>query len=148
MHSAQHKLDVTYVRRIPPTAFSQEKSQRYFKSILDWANEEQARTVRRIIGVHNDEMRKWAYKHWQETRRIPSYEARVLEYEGKLDMLNMALIDERFVYLAFSGSTNQSMSGLSIDDKRACQYFTHYYDQNWPTRNHWHNGLHATQAPT
>ncbi|MGO8896601.1 MAG: hypothetical protein ACLP8X_20925 [Streptosporangiaceae bacterium] len=131
MNSAQHKLDVTYVRRIPPTAFTQEKSQHYFKSILDWANEEHARTVRRIIGVHNEEMRKWAYKHWQDTRQISNYEARILEYEGKLDMLNMALIDERFVYLAFSGSTNQSMSGLSIDDKRACQYFSHYYDQNW-----------------
>ncbi len=34
MNSAQHRLDVTYVRRIPPTAFTQEKSQRYFKSIL------------------------------------------------------------------------------------------------------------------
>jgi hypothetical protein len=131
MHSAQHKLDVTYLRRIPPTSFTQEKSRSYFQSILDWANEEPARSVRRIIGVHNDEMRKWAYRHWQETRKISNYEARIIEYEGKLDMLNMALIDERFVYLAFSGSTNQSMSGLSIDDKRACQYFAHYYDQNW-----------------
>ncbi len=96
IHEIEHKLDVTYVRRIPPTAFTQEKSQRYFKSILDWANEEHARTVRRIIGVHNEEMRKWAYKHWQDTRQISNYEARILEYEGKLDMLNMALIDERF----------------------------------------------------
>jgi hypothetical protein len=131
MHNARHKLDVTYLRRIPPTAFTQEKSKRYFQSILDWANQEQARCVRRIIAVHGDEMRRWAYSHWQETRKISNYEARVIEYEGKLEMLNIALIDERFVYLAFSGSTNQSMSGLSIDDKRACQYFAHYYDQNW-----------------
>ena len=54
-----------------------------------------------------------------------------MEYPGKPDMLNMALIDDRFVYLAFSGPTDQSMSGLDIDDARACQYFTRYFDQNW-----------------
>ena len=87
--------------------------------------------MRRIIGVHNDMMRRWAHEHWVETRRTPNYEARIVEYPGKPDMLNMAPIDDRFVYLAFSGPTDQSMSGLDIDDARACQYFTRYYDQNW-----------------
>ena len=89
--------------------------------------------MRRIIGVHTDRMRKWSYEHWAETRGTPNYEARIVEYLGKPDMFNMALIDDRYVYLAFSGPTDQSMSGLDIDDARACQYFTRYYVQNWAT---------------
>jgi hypothetical protein len=129
--SAQHRLELTYFRHTPPTAFTQEKSRHYFQSVLDWAEEEHSRCVRRVIGVHSDEMRTWVHKHWQETRNTANYEARIIEYGGKPDMFNMALIDDRSVYLAFSGPTNQSMSGLSIDDPRACQYFSRYYDQNW-----------------
>lgn len=130
-NAARTRVDVTYFRKAPPSAFAQEKSQQYFRSLLEWAGEDPSRIVRRIIGVHNDGMRKWAYKHWAETRGTPNYEARIVEYLGKPDMFNMALIDDRHVYLAFSGPTDQSMSGLDIDDVRACQYFTRYYDQNW-----------------
>jgi len=130
-NTARTRVDVTYFRGVPPSAFAQEKSQQYFRSLLEWAGQDPSRVVRRIIGVHNDRMREWAYAHWTDTRGTPNYEARVVEYLGKPDMFNMALIDDRYVYLAFSGRTDQSMSGLDIDDARACQYFTRYYDQNW-----------------
>jgi hypothetical protein len=130
-NTACTRVDVTYFRKVPPSAFAQEKSQQYFRSLIEWAGEDPSRIVRRIIGVHNDKMRNWAYEHWAETSGTPNYEARIVEYLGKPDMFNMALIDERHVYLAFSGPTDQSMSGLDIDDARACTYFTRYYDQNW-----------------
>ncbi len=130
-NTACTRVDVTYFRKVPPSAFAQEKSQQYFRSLLEWAGENPSRIVRRVIGVHNDKMRKWAYEHWAETNGTPNYEARIIEYQGKPDMFNMALIDDRYVYLAFSGPTDQSMSGLDIDDARACHYFTRYYDQNW-----------------
>jgi hypothetical protein len=130
-NTARTRVDVTYFRKVPPSAFAQEKSQRYFQSLLEWAREDPSRIVRRIIGVHNARMREWACEHWAETRGTLNYEARVIEYQDKPDMFNMALIDDRHVYLAFSGPTDQSMSGLDIDDARACQYFTRFYDQNW-----------------
>jgi sugar-specific transcriptional regulator TrmB len=131
INGAQREIDVTYFRNTPPTAFSQEKSRRYFGSLLEWADEENSRTVRRIIGVHTEDMRKWARRHLAETAKITNYEARIVEYDGHPQMFNMALIDHRLVYLAFSGPTNQSMSGLGIDDSRACEYFARYYDQVW-----------------
>jgi hypothetical protein len=131
MHVARHRIDVTYFRKVPPSAFAEAKSREYFQAILAWAEADPSRIVRRIIGVHTDQMRDWARQHWRETKGIANYEARVIEYKGKPDMLNIALIDDRLVYLAFSGPTDQSMSGMGIDDSRACQYFTRYYDQNW-----------------
>jgi hypothetical protein len=131
MHGAEHRIDVTYLRKVPPSAFAQEKSRKYFQTILEWAGDDPSRVVRRIIGVHTEAMREWAHQHWLETRNIANYEARIVDYQARPDMLNMALIDDRLVYLAFSGRTDQSMSGMSIDDSRACQYFTLYYDQNW-----------------
>jgi hypothetical protein len=59
----------------------------------------------------------------------------------------MALIDDRHVYLAFSGPTDQSMSGLDIDDARACQYFTRYYDQNWAIAEPLADWVARTRAP-
>ena len=103
--------------------------------------------MRRIIGVHSDSMRTWACQHLAETRNTPNYEARIVEYLGKPDMLNIALIDDRYVYLAFSGPTDQSMSGLDIDDARACQYFSRYYEQNWAIAERLADWVARTTAP-
>jgi hypothetical protein len=146
-NTARTRVDVTYFRKVPPSTFAQEKSQQYFRSLLEWAGEDPSRIVRRIIGVHNDRMRNWAYNHWAETSGTPNYEARIVEYPGKPDMFNMALIDDRHVYLAFSGPTDQSMSGLDIDDARACQYFTRYYDQNWAIAEPLADWVARTRAP-
>src|SRR5690348_13135434 len=34
INGAQHRIDVTYFRNTPPTTFSQEKSKRYFNSLI------------------------------------------------------------------------------------------------------------------
>jgi hypothetical protein len=146
-NTARTRVDVTYFRTVPPSAFAQEKSKQYFRSLLEWAGEDPSRIVRRIIGVHSDSMRTWACQHLAETRDTPNYEARIVEYLGKPDMLNIALIDDRYVYLAFSGPTDQSMSGLDIDDARACQYFSRYYEQNWAIAERLADWVARTTAP-
>jgi hypothetical protein len=56
----------------------------------------------------------WARSHYDETKNIPHYEVRIVEWRIEADALNLALIDNTTVFLAFPGETEQDMRGLSL----------------------------------
>lgn len=115
----------------PPTAFVQKEAKRYFASVLNWAKSDPSRCVRRVICVNSPEMREWVHRHHAETRQIANYEARIVEWATNADLLNMAIIDERIVFLAFSGATDQAIRGMSIRDAGVAKYFTDFFNQHW-----------------
>ncbi|MFI7611977.1 hypothetical protein ACIBP6_12215 [Nonomuraea terrae] len=133
LEEAQNQLDVWYVRQFPPSTLAQKEARQYFDSVLRWAKENSSRSVRRLICVNSDAMRAWAVEHYKQTRSVRNYEAHVVEWDIKADLLNMAIVDEQVVFLAFSGGTSQVIRGMSMDDPEAAKYFTDYFNQHWLT---------------
>ncbi|WP_158711282.1 helix-turn-helix domain-containing protein [Streptomyces sp. NRRL S-1824] len=136
---ARSEIRVTYTRRYPPTQYTTRASAEYFRTILDWASEDSddERSVRRIIGIPerggrpDSDMFSWARQHHEESKHILNYEANVLRWAAAADGLNMALIDDSVVFLAFSGGPRQRLNGLSVEDPTFMTYFASYFDQLW-----------------
>ncbi|MFD8220832.1 helix-turn-helix domain-containing protein [Streptomyces sp. NPDC059697] len=139
VQQARSEIRVTYTRRYPPTQYTTRASADYFKAILDWASEDSddERSVRRIIGIPecdgqpDSDMFSWARQHYTDSKHILTYEANVLRWTAAADGLNMALIDDSVVFLAFSGGPRQKLNGLSIEDPTFMTYFAAYFDQLW-----------------
>ncbi|MGW4026318.1 helix-turn-helix domain-containing protein [Streptomyces sp. NPDC005009] len=139
VRQARSEIRVTYTRRYPPTQYTTRASADYFKAILDWASEDSddERSVRRIIGVPerdgrpDSDMFSWARQHYEDSKHILTYEANALRWTAAADGLNMALIDDSVVFLAFSGGPRQKLNGLSIEDPTFMTYFAAYFDQLW-----------------
>ncbi|PNE32052.1 hypothetical protein AF335_20085 [Streptomyces eurocidicus] len=136
---ARSEIRVTYTRRYPPTQYTTRASAEYFRTILDWAGEDSddERSVRRIIGIPerdglpDRDMLSWARQHHQDSKHILNYEANVLRWTAAADGLNMALIDDSVVFLAFSGGSRQRLNGFSVEDPTFMSYFAAYFDQLW-----------------
>ncbi|GAA0953614.1 hypothetical protein [Actinocorallia libanotica] len=131
--SAENRLDVWYLRQTPPTDFQQKEARLYFETVLSWARKNPSRIARRLICVNSPQMRRWALDHHSRTGRIPNYEAHVVEWDIRADLLSMAIIDEKIVFLAFSGGINQAIRGMSMEDTDAARYFSDYFNQHWST---------------
>ncbi|MER7968005.1 helix-turn-helix domain-containing protein [Streptomyces sp. NPDC096080] len=136
---ARSEIRVTYTRRFPPTQYTTRASGEYFRTILDWAGEDSddERSVRRIIGIPEREgtpdcdMLAWARQHYEDSKDLLNYEANVLRWTAAADGLNMALIDDSAVFLAFSGGPRQRLNGFSVEDPTFMTYFAAYFDQLW-----------------
>ncbi|MFJ9695443.1 helix-turn-helix domain-containing protein [Kitasatospora sp. NPDC101183] len=136
---ARADIRLTYTRQSPPTALTTPASVEYFREVLVWAaaESEDERSVRRIIGiperdgVPQADMLAWARKHHEATGGINNYEARVQRWTAAADGLNMALIDDSVVFLAFSGHARQKLNGFSVEDRTFMSYFTAHFDQLW-----------------
>ncbi|WP_150242173.1 helix-turn-helix domain-containing protein [Streptomyces albofaciens] len=139
VRSARSEIRVTYTRRYPPDQYTTKASADYFADILAWAREdtEDQRSVRRIIGipetdgVPDKDVLAWARRHRAETDDILNYEASVLRWTAAADGLNMALIDDSVVFLAFSGGARQKLNGFSVQDRTYMSYFAAYFEQLW-----------------
>ncbi|MFI7098574.1 helix-turn-helix domain-containing protein [Streptomyces sp. NPDC050161] len=138
VRSARASVRVTYTRCEPPTHYTTPASAEYFDAILDWAREgSDGRYVQRVIGVPEPagsplpEMLDWARRHHDDTCGIKNYQARVLRWGADADGLNMALIDDNVVFLAFSGGAQEKLNGFSVEDPTFMSYFSGYFDQLW-----------------
>ncbi|MGW4759961.1 helix-turn-helix domain-containing protein [Streptomyces chartreusis] len=139
VRQARSEIRVTYTRRYPPTQYTTRASAEYFQTILDWASEDSddERSVRRIIGIPernglpDRDMFSWARQHYEDSKHVLNYEANVLRWTAAADGLNMALIDDSVVFLAFSGGPRQRLNGFSVENPTFMTYFAAYFDQLW-----------------
>lgn len=139
VRQARSEIRVTYTRRYPPTQYTTRASAEYFRTILEWASEDSddERSVRRIIGIPerdrlpDRDMFSWARQHYEDSKHILNYEANVLRWTAAADGLNMALIDDSVVFLAFSGGPRQRLNGFSVEDPTFMTYFAAYFEQLW-----------------
>jgi hypothetical protein len=130
---ARRRILLTYIRQFPPPHYTSHAAASYFQTVLDWAREPGARSVRRIINISNAEMREWAVRHLAETREIRNYEARALNLGLQADLVNMALIDDATTCLLFSGTAFQEVSGLKFDSPRILSHYRGHFEQLWAT---------------
>ncbi|MFF7368603.1 helix-turn-helix domain-containing protein [Streptomyces tricolor] len=141
VRQARSEIRVTYTRRYPPTQYTTRASAEYFRTILNWAGQDSddERSVRRIIGIPeragrpDRDMLSWVRQHHDDSRHILNYEASVLRWTAAADGLNMALIDDSVVFLAFSGGPRQRLNGFSVEDRTFMTYFAAYFEQLWAT---------------
>ncbi|GAA3685942.1 hypothetical protein GCM10022224_058440 [Nonomuraea antimicrobica] len=131
VRATRSRILVTYVRQRPPDHYTSDAAAEYFASVLDWARRPGARSVRRIIGISNREMRDWVHRHYEDTKDIRNYDVRVLRWELEADGINMALFDDSAAFLAFSGVASQELSGFRVDSPEFLRYFVGYFDQLW-----------------
>ena len=139
VRTAKSEVRLTYIRRYPPNQYTTTAASEYFRAVLAWAAEDvdDERTVRRIIGVPqpdgvlDPDVLTWLREHRDQTRRILTYEVRILPWEADADGLNMALIDDSIAFLAFSGGPRQRLNGFSVEDPRFLGYFAGYFEQLW-----------------
>lgn len=127
---AETTLDLTHIRDHPPADFGPGASE-FFTRLVDWCMTEQGRSIRRIISVRNVAMYEWALALAEQVADLPQFEIRVIDWAPRAPALNMAIIDERAVYLALTGSTITRTRGLGIEDQKTAQYFRDYYETLW-----------------
>jgi hypothetical protein len=122
-------LDLTHIRDSPPADFGAGAGD-FFNEVVRWCGTE-GRSARRIISVQSPAMYDWAQELAARTEHLPQFRVRVIDWSIAAPAMNMAIIDEKAVYLALTGSTLERTRGLGIEDQTATQYFTDYYENLW-----------------
>jgi hypothetical protein len=131
MQSATRHIWVTYVRLVPPPGFESPEADSYFKYGLAWARQNRDRELRRIVGAPDQgPVAEWLVRHYSETKDIGNYLVRVSPFSGPVDGINIAIIDDRAVFIALSGEGNR-LTGHSLDTPEAVHAFREYFLQWW-----------------
>lgn len=129
LNQASATIDLTHIRDTPPVDFGPGASD-FFEKVLEWS-EGDGRSVRRIIAVRSPAMLEWAKELESRTQTLPRFKVRVVDWTIDAPALNMAIIDDRAVFLALSGSLPERMKGLGIEDQATTQHFAEYYQCLW-----------------
>ncbi|GHF90453.1 hypothetical protein GCM10018790_79560 [Kitasatospora xanthocidica] len=123
-------LDTWYVRTGTPDDFSQSTQEfaDYFRRVLDWARA--GGSVRRLFcSGSSAEFADWTARHRAETRDLTRYEIRDVRWSIRADLLSMAIMDDRAVFLAFT--VGARVSGMRLEGPEAAKYFKEYFDRHW-----------------
>ncbi|MBT0769841.1 helix-turn-helix transcriptional regulator [Kineosporia sp. J2-2] len=128
---------VTYIRQHSPDYVTSEASSAYFAGLLQWARDDGAHDLRRIIGIpmtgdrHDPRILAWMRAHAQETADLRNYEVKVIPWMSRGDGLNMCLVDDRTSYVAVSDGTRQGLSGGRVQGPLFNGMLRTHFDQLW-----------------
>jgi hypothetical protein len=130
LSATESTVDLTHIRDNPPSDFVRQ-SNGWFEESLAWAREGSSRSVRRLISVRSDAMQAWAFELWQLTDSVPNFQVRVVDWSIDAPAINMAIFDERVVFLAVTGEVFERTKGIGIENKEVARYFNSYYEKLW-----------------
>jgi hypothetical protein len=77
-------------------------------------------------------MEDWLRAHHLETQDIHNYHVRVVVADMGVDAVNMAVVDDRAVFLLLTAD-GSFMSGHSMETAEAVNAFRDYYSSWWST---------------
>lgn len=63
--------------------------------------------------------------------RQANFSVRVTSRSAGLPVINMAILDEKEVFLAISGESPEQTAGVWVSDEEVGRYFSDYYDHLW-----------------
>lgn len=132
--SATSSLDLTHIRDQRPEAFGEE-AEKYNARITVWLKEAPGRSVRRIISANHPDMQAWAKDLLTEVKVTPGYHVKVVDWSINAPAPNLAIIDQRLVFLALSGDLPERTKGFVVEDPTTAEYFTDYYAGLWNAAN-------------
>jgi|GEM_PF-5227260 len=128
--SAENSLVLTHIRDLPPdTTIPEEK--KYFETVKYWCETHPGGSVRRMIAVNNPKMLKWAESLLEFHNEHRNFYVKVCEWKASFPMVNMAIVDEKKVFLAVTGSIAHDTPGLQIQDPMIVRLFSNYYSNAW-----------------
>jgi hypothetical protein len=130
---AEEKLELTYVRRYPPTVLKGETAGAYFDGVLQWVSESPTRQVRRVfcLAENAEDLRVWLDDHVHDTSHLTNYRIRVLDWPLPVDAINFAVIDEAVVFLLIAGEDPEVLRGASIASPTLARHFSEYHRCLW-----------------
>lgn len=126
---AQRSLLLTHIRHEPPSTFK--LGQKYFDSIESWCSSHPDGVVKRITTDSNNEMKMWIAEQIKLSEKYPNFYVRICHWNASFPMINMAILDDRKVFLTITGDTPESTAGIQIDDPSIAKYFKEYFDNLW-----------------
>jgi hypothetical protein len=130
LSAAESTVDLTHIRDNPPSDFARQ-SNGWYEATLEWAQNGASRSVRRLISVRGDAMQAWASELRRLTDQVPNFQVRVVVWSIDAPAINMAIFDERVVFLAVSGEVFERAKGIGIENKEVAHYFNSYYEKLW-----------------
>ncbi|MER7752781.1 hypothetical protein [Kitasatospora sp. NPDC097643] len=123
-------LDTWYVRTGTPDEFSRSTQEfaDYFQRVLVWARD--GGSVRRLFcSGSSAEFSDWTARHRANTRDLTRYEIREVSWSIGTDLMSLAILDDRAVFLAFT--VGPRVQGMRIEGPEAAKYFKEYFDRHW-----------------
>jgi hypothetical protein len=126
---SKRSVRLTHIRNDPPAAFQVDSN--YFSDVEVWAKDHPGCSVRRVIAVNNERMHAWAEALRATEESLPNFSVRVTSRSAGLPVINMAILDEKEVFLAISGESPEQTAGVWISDEEVGRYFSDYYDHLW-----------------
>lgn len=131
VNEATVSLDLTHIRNQAPPEFVGREPSEYFKQVRDWVGASDSRSIRRIISIKNAEMLTWAKQLAEEIEGIPRYRVSVLDWSIESPAINLAIVDQRVVFMAITGETIERTRGIAVEDEHVAAYFVEYYNTLW-----------------
>jgi len=129
MKNAKHELLLTHIRLDPPAKFTE--GEEYYGLVEKWATDHPEGVVKRISTNTPEKMKEWASQQQVRAKRQSNYYFRVIEWSNQFSHINMAIIDEKTVYIAISGDTAEETSGLETSDSEIVGNFKKYFNIMW-----------------
>lgn len=126
---ASASLDLTHIRDTPPRDFGS-SAESFFAMLVDWCATE-GRSIRRVICIRNPAMLEWAHKLAEQTKDLPQFSIRVIDWQIDAPAINLAIVDNKKTYIALTGATAMRTTGLAIEDADTTRCFTEYYNNLW-----------------
>lgn len=134
---ANSRVYTSYLREYPPGELGKVASD-YFQCCFDWARRSPDHQFRRVMvapGAAAPDRLAWTRTLAAQQRSAPqgTYTIRVLDWElrGEAEALSVSLIDDEYLFFAFSGERDK-MVGFSIKNRVLVkEYFANYHQKLW-----------------
>lgn len=132
---ARRRVHTSYLRPYPPGELG-ESALSYFATCRAWADRSDEHRFRRVLlGSRDDGMADWLREELdaQENATHRNYQVRVLDWSlrGESEAVSVALIDDEYLFFAFSGEQD-NLVGFSVRSRKLVKdYFAKYHDNLW-----------------
>jgi hypothetical protein len=129
LRGAEMRLDLTHIRAETPKDFGA-AADGWFDEVREWLAVHPARSARRVISSTSPDVVAWAEQTQRELHGLNFY-IEVIPWPLSIPAVNIAIIDEKRVFIALPGATPQSSPGLASEDPLTVGHFLESFNAMW-----------------
>ena len=131
VEEADTSLYLTHIRNESPEEFDAESTRNYFNKLEKWCEEHPSGQIKRVTTLSNDRMLEWGKELSNRTEKTSNFYVKVCGWELDFPFINLAIVDEKEVYIALTADTAQETTGIRIQDKKVADSFVKYFNHMW-----------------
>lgn len=135
VEDANESLCLTHIRNESPDDFDAESTRNYFNKLEKWCEEHPSGQIKRVTALSNEKMVSWGDELSNRTKETDNFYVRVCDWELDFPFINLAIIDEKEVYIALTADTAQETTGVRIQDEKVANSFVKYFNHMWLKSN-------------